>query len=353
MLIIAVAVALPALLGMVDPLIPRALWALLLVVFVLAVLAAGTTGHRGIPPAALALAVLVSWVLVLSVPGMGLLHVLVVLTAAVSTYVIALPMSIVLAVLNSAVVMLAGVLRTSDWTEALMMTGFYLLIQLATVFSTTTLLREKRMRSELARAHVDLRAAGALLEDSARTAERLRISRELHDLIGHQLTVLTLSLEAVRHLEPAQARSHVDRADEVARSLLRDVRETVGALRAQPTDLQGALEDMVAGIPGLVVDVAVDPDLDLGEEQRAAVIRFAQETVTNAIRHADASRLRIDVSRDGARVTLIARDDGVGARDPELGNGLRGLRERFEGLGGELAVDGREGFAVTGRLVLR
>ena len=57
------------------------------------------------------------------------------------------------------------------------------------------------MRTELARAHVELRAAAVLLEQSARTAERLRISRELHDLIGHQLTVLTLSLEAARHLE--------------------------------------------------------------------------------------------------------------------------------------------------------
>ncbi|MGO1226527.1 MAG: sensor histidine kinase [Brachybacterium sp.] len=156
-------------------------------------------------------------------------------------------------------------LGTESWAG--IASGFYLMIQLATVFSTLTLLREKRMRTELAQAHVDLKAAGILLAESTRTAERLRISRELHDLIGHQLTVLTLNLEAARHVGPDRAREHVARADAVARGLLRDVRSTVGELRTQPVDLQEALRSMVEGIPGLQVDIAVDPDLNLGEEQ--------------------------------------------------------------------------------------
>lgn len=351
MLVIAVAVALPALLGVIDPYIPRALWAGLLVVYVIGVLATGGVGRPWLSRAALTLAVVASWLLVLTVPGMGLLQILVVVTAAVSTYVVPLPISISIAVLNTGVILLTTMLRTDGWPEAVMLAGFYLLIQLATVFSTATLLRETRMRTELAQAHVDLKAAGILLAESTRTAERLRISRELHDLIGHQLTVLTLNLEAARHLESDAGRRHVERADEVARSLLRDVRATVGEMRAQPTDLRRALEDMVEGIPGLTVDIAVDPDLDLGEEQQVAFVRLAQEAVTNTIRHSEASRLQIDLSQDGDRVTLVARDDGVGARSPVLGNGLRGLRERFEALGGELTVDGADGFVVTGRVV--
>lgn len=350
MLIIAVAVALPALLGFVDPVVPRLLWALLLMLFLAGVLTAVIAQGPQWGRAALAAAVVSAWLLVLTVPGMGLLHILVVVTAAVSVYIVSLPATMAIIVMNTGVILLCTHLSFSDRFESLMLGGFYLLIQVATAFSTATLLREKRMRIELAQAHVELKGAGILLAESSRTAERLRISRELHDLIGHQLTVLALNLEAARHLDDHAGRKHLERADEVARVLLRDVRGTVGEMRARSTDLRQALEDMVDGIPGLAVDVAVDPELDLGEEQQVAFIRLAQEAVTNTIRHSEAARLTIDLALDGDQVSLVASDDGIGAPAPVLGNGLRGLRERFESLDGELAVDGTAGFTVRGRM---
>ena len=350
MLVVAVAVALPALLGLVDPLIPRAMWVLLLAVHLAGVLAVGISQRPRLSVTALAAAVLSSWLLVLTAPGMGLLNILVVITAAISVYTVSLRVTMALIALNTVVILLALQVPAADLFEPFMVGGFYLLIQLATAFSTTTLLREKRMRTELAQAHVELKAAGLLLAESTRTAERLRISRELHDLIGHQLTVLTLNLEAARHLGDDEGCRHVERADEVARGLLRDVRATVGELRARPTDLRRALEEMVEGIPGLAVGVEVEPGLDLQDEHQIAFIRLAQEAATNTIRHSEASRLQIDVSRHEDRVSLIARDDGNGARSPELGNGLRGLSERFESLGGDLTVDGTSGFTVTGRV---
>src|SRR5690625_1325031 len=113
MLVVAVAVALPALLGLADPVIPRLVWAVLLMVFVLAVLATEVTGRVGVSRAALLVAVLASWALVLTVPGMGLLHVIVVITAALSVFVVSLPTSVVLAVLNTGVVLLAS-LRSEE-----------------------------------------------------------------------------------------------------------------------------------------------------------------------------------------------------------------------------------------------
>lgn len=350
MLVVSVAVALPALLGLADPLIPLALWVLLLTVHLASVLTVGVLQRSGLGRAALGAAVMSSWILVLTVPGMGLLNILVVVTAAISVYSVRLPFTMVIVLLNTGIILLVTQLWFADGFESLMLGGFYLLIQLATVFSTATLLREKRMRAELAQAHVELKAAGVLLADSTRTAERLRISRELHDLIGHQLTVLTLNLEAARHLDDETARGHIERADEVARGLLRDVRATVGEMRARPSDLRRSLEEMVEGIPGLAVDISVGPGLDLQEEHEVAFLRLAQEAVTNTIRHSEARRLSIDVSREGDQFALVARDDGIGARLPELGNGLRGLRERFESLGGELTVDGTAGFVVTGRV---
>lgn len=288
----------------------------------------------------------------LTAPGMGLLNILVVMTAAISVYTVSLRVTMAIIALNSGVILLALQLSTADLFETLMVGGFYLLIQLASAFSTATLLREKRMRTELAQAHVELKAAGILLAESTRTAERLRISRELHDLIGHQLTVLTLNLEAARHLDAEQGRPHIERADEVARGLLRDVRATVGEMRSRPADLRRSLEEMVEGIPGLAVEVATDPELDLRDEHQIAFLRLAQEAVTNTIRHSGASRLTIEVSREDDQIMLVARDDGIGARSAELGNGLRGLRERFESLGGDLTVDGVRGFAVTGRVAV-
>jgi signal transduction histidine kinase len=74
--------------------------------------------------------------------------------------------------------------------------------------------------------------------------------------------------------------------------------------------------------------------------------------VTNTIRHSEATRMRIEVTaQEGGGVVMLARDDGVGAGELALGNGLRGLRERFEQLGGEIIIDPGPGFAVRGRLV--
>ncbi|HLQ79583.1 MAG TPA: histidine kinase [Brachybacterium sp.] len=352
MLVVAVAVSLPALLGLADPAIPRALWALLLVAHLAGLLGVAVAQRPRRGGAALAGAVVSAWLLVLTAPGMGLLNILVVMTAAISVYTVSLRVTMAIIALNSGVILLALQLSTADLFETLMVGGFYLLIQLASAFSTATLLREKRMRTELAQAHVELKAAGILLAESTRTAERLRISRELHDLIGHQLTVLTLNLEAARHLDAEQGRPHIERADEVARGLLRDVRATVGEMRSRPADLRRSLEEMVEGIPGLAVEVATDPELDLRDEHQIAFLRLAQEAVTNTIRHSGASRLTIEVSREDDQIMLVARDDGIGARSAELGNGLRGLRERFESLGGDLTVDGVRGFAVTGRVAV-
>lgn len=231
-----------------------------------------------------------------------------------------------------------------------MLTGFYLLIQFASLFSTATLIREQALRRQIAAAHVDLQAASILLSESARTEERLRISRELHDLIGHQLTVLTLELETARHTGPDAVAEHIDRADGVARDLLQNVRQTVGHLRTQAPDLEGSLQDIADAAPGLDVSIDVAPNLRLEEEHGAALVRAVQEIVTNTLRHAEARTLYIQIRERDGGITLSARDDGLGAGRVVMGNGLRGLMERFVNLGGELTVDGHDGFRIEGRI---
>lgn len=351
MLVVAVAVGLPVLVGLADPSIPRAWWIVLYGVFlVFLVIVSAVEWRRPYVLAVFGIALVSSWTIVLTSPGMGLVHILLVITAAVSVYIMSLRASATVIGCNTAVLAAVSVLQSVPLPELLTLLGFYLLIQSATVLSTATLIRERRLRQELTEAHIDLRAASVLLSESTRNAERLRISRELHDLIGHQLTVLTLELEAARHRPGEGTAQHIERADGVARDLLADVRTTVGELRQDTSDLAGALTGVVHGLPDLAVTVDVGPDVRVDERQQAAFVRGVQEIVTNTLRHAGAESLRITVGVEGERTVLRAVDDGAGSTAPVPGNGLRGLRERFEDLGGGVVVDGSDGFRVTVRV---
>ncbi len=206
--------------------------------------------------------------------------------------------------------------------------------------------------ADLAAAHADLRATSALLAASSRDAERLRIARDLHDVVGHQLTALTLELEIASHRVDGGAAEHVTRARGVAKDLLRDVRAVVGELRGGPGGLEPALRE-VLDLPGLAVALSVDPALRLDDARLVAVVRCVQEAGTNALRHAPgATRLAVRVRREGGDVLVDVHDDGPGALAWEPGHGLRGMQERVAALGGSLAVDpgpGR-GFRVTARV---
>ncbi|WNG25898.1 sensor histidine kinase [Cystobacter fuscus] len=198
--------------------------------------------------------------------------------------------------------------------------------------------RELNGRRELARLHARLEAAQALLAEREREQERLRIARELHDSLGHHLTALSLNIEAASHSVEGPGLEHVRRAQKVARTLLREVREVVSSLREGPLQLGPALADLTREVPGLEVHLQVPEGLSITEPATAhCLLRCVQEVITNTLRHASAHHLWIDVvsTREGA-LRLHARDDGVGATALEPGAGLTGMRERFTQLGGSL-----------------
>ncbi|MGN9766539.1 sensor histidine kinase [Micromonospora sp. SD12] len=355
MLVVCVGVGSPVMLGLVDPDIPAPVWVGLFVLTLgAALVAVAEVGRPVLRWAAYGTAVVAGWGVVATAPRAGMLPILLVVIVALGPEAVRLPVNLVVVALNTVVIALT-VSRVHDGPVEPLASGvFYGLIQIATAFSVTAVRREQQHRRELTRAHVDLRAASVLLAGSARTAERLRISRELHDLLGHQLTVLTLELEAARHREGDPAREHVERAGRVAREVLADVRDTVSALRAGgAADLAEALRDVGRDIPGLAVTVDVGEDVEANEEQVAALVRAVQEITTNTLRHARARGLAVTVVRHGDAIRLTAVDDGQGARDVIPGNGLRGLAERFAALGGEVAYDGGAGFRVTARMPAR
>jgi signal transduction histidine kinase len=211
--------------------------------------------------------------------------------------------------------------------------------------------REAAARRRLAVANAELRATTALLAESSRAGERLRIARDLHDLLGHQLTALALELEVAAHRSEPPARAHVERARGLAKELLGDVRTAVGELRAGSPDLSRALAAVVADLPHPRVHLKVDDAVEADEACTAALIRCVQEAVTNTIRHAAAENLWIDVGRSAtAEIVLTARDDGRGTSVLRLGHGLTGVRERIGQLGGAVSFDTRSGFTLCARV---
>ncbi|HEX8572377.1 MAG TPA: sensor histidine kinase [Allosphingosinicella sp.] len=193
----------------------------------------------------------------------------------------------------------------------------------------------------LAETNRELRSAQAIIGSTVRNAERLRISRELHDAWGHELTALGLQLEIASHVtEPGRANDHVMQAKGLASALLAKVRDVVSTLReAERGDLREALEALSRNVPTPVVHVDVSPGIRVTQDQAHALIRCAQEAVTNAVKHSEASNLWLQVTADREGVRLVARNDGsvrAGASSP--GSGLVGMRERVESLGGKLAV---------------
>lgn len=354
--ILLVSAALPIIVVIIGAplLIPMWLWiGLYALVMGLALYALTRRPVLGAAKAAMVAAVVGSWAVNLTVGtgGLDFLAILLVFLAAGAIYVLPLPVVMAIVMVNSIVIGARVHFYDGSTSGTVIVVGMYVLIQLTAVASSSLIVREQRLRRELAVANTELSAASVMLADSTRTAERLRIARDLHDAIGHQLTVLSLELEAAKHRSGQDAADHVVRAGTVARELLTEVRETVGELRSEPADLRGVLDGIVGDIPGLQTQVTVADDVRIGEPERDALVRATQEIITNAIRHAEADRVWIDVSRDDdGGVVLRARDDGSGAHPIRQGNGLRGMTERFTALGGQVSLDGRAGFRVTARV---
>jgi signal transduction histidine kinase len=228
----------------------------------------------------------------------------------------------------------------------------------ALVFITSTVATQQAEEREVQRRlNSELRATRALLAESTRIAERMRIARELHDLIGHHLTALSLNLEVASHLANDKAAEHVRKAQATAKHLLSDVREAVSELRQDDAiDLTQALRSLIEGVPGLDVHVQTPPRFSVEDPRRAQVLlRCAQEIITNTARHAGARNLWLHFAyAEDGMLGLHARDDGRGAANYTPGNGMSGMRERLAEFGGSVMVDtgAMQGFALTVRLPL-
>ncbi|MFA3875004.1 sensor histidine kinase [Streptomyces sp. MMCC 100] len=214
---------------------------------------------------------------------------------------------------------------------------------------------------ELIRTTIALREARATVAQLAANEERLRLARDLHDLLGHSLSLITLKSELAGRMLPAhpdKAAQQVADIEQVSRQALVDVREAVtGYRRARlAAELAGAKVALTAA--GVVAELPGEPDpTGLAEESEAALAWALREAVTNVVRHSGARRCVVELlerqTLDGAVLELSVEDNGSGGPAPANtpGNGLTGLAERLEKVGGALEAGGsRRGFRLVARV---
>lgn len=291
--------------------------------------------------------VLLGVIAVAMTPRMGWTAVLLVVTAATAAHVLPSRGAVAVAVANTAVIAGVALLDGLRVDDAVMGGLVYGSLQGFAMLMVWSSLRASAATQRLEGTNAELRAATALLEEQSRAGERLRIARDLHDLVGHQLTALALELEVASHRATPPVSEHVSRARCIAKELLTDVRSAVGDLRATSPPLHAALESLTMDLARPRVHLDIDDSLELDGTQTTALVRCVQEIATNAVRHADADNLWIAIARADHGVTVLrAHDDGRGTTSLRLGHGLTGMRERIEQLGGTVDFHANPGFRI-------
>lgn len=186
------------------------------------------------------------------------------------------------------------------------------------------------------------------IEHLARVAERERIARDLHDVLGHTLSVVILKSELASKLmahDPVRAANEIREVEQISRQALADVRQAIGGYRAV------GLQEELARAASTLKTAGVEAECDaapvcLSPAQETVLALAIREAVTNVVRHARARRCWVTVQHTDRECVLQIRDDGRGGSQFE-GNGIRGMRERVEALGGALRRENDGGTKLT------
>jgi signal transduction histidine kinase len=205
-------------------------------------------------------------------------------------------------------------------------------------------------RMLVTRANAELRGAQTMLAETARIEERLKISRELHDSVGHYLTSLNLQLEIISNVAGTDAQKSLERARLLVRLLLAEVREAASDWRLERSEaLPAAIRELCEGVSGLDIklDLATDlPPANPGTSH--ALFRIVQESLTNTLRHAKGARtFSVILGRaSSGGFELRISDDGAGTLRMKPGSGIQGMRDRVRELAGTLDIESSGGFRI-------
>jgi signal transduction histidine kinase len=241
------------------------------------------------------------------------------------------------------------------YQSPLVMTLMYMSFQGFAAITSWYAVSAERTRDQLAAINAELLGTRSLLDASVRDSERLRISRELHDVAGHKLTALKLNLKALQRRPEFSALPELQIAADLSDELLQDIRAVVQQLRLHDgPPLREALQALAAPFPQLTLQLQLDEACQaLSITEAEVILRCVQEALTNAIKHANARQLQVRLHRNGQTWQLAINDDGHALPEVRLGNGLNGMRERIESLGGQLHLQTTHGMPLSAQWPVR
>jgi two-component system sensor histidine kinase DesK len=203
--------------------------------------------------------------------------------------------------------------------------------------------------AERNRMNRELRRADEEIEHLAKVAERERIARDLHDVLGHTLSVITLKSELAGKLidrDPQRAGNEIREVEEISRQALSDVRDAIRGYRSKGLVAELAHAKSTLETAGVVVKYDASTTMKLPAMQEGVLSMAVREAVTNVVRHAQARTCSLRLEQQNGTCRLEIEDDGRGGSTSE-GNGLRGMRERVEMLGGTVTRDSQVGTRIT------
>ena len=205
--------------------------------------------------------------------------------------------------------------------------------------------------AEVRRANAKLRMAQEEVERLAQTAERERIARDLHDLLGHTLSMITLKSELAGKLierDPERAGREIREVERISREALREVRTAIAGYRSEGLQAELGRARLALESAGVKLEYFTQP-VELDPARETVLALALREAVTNVVRHAGAQVCRITLEQTAEETRLEVSDDGRGGSAPE-GMGLASMRERVQGLGGSLERQAETGTSL--RIVL-
>ena len=229
------------------------------------------------------------------------------------------------------------------------------------------LMKEQReQREALARANIELARHATTIEQLATSRERNRLARELHDTLAHTLSGLAVQLEAIISIEekdPKAMQGMLEKSLKTTREGLREARRAIQALRASPLEDMGFvlalrnLAESTAERANLTLDLLLPTRLeDLGPTLEQGLYRIAEQAIANVAQHANATRMRVRLTREDGGLELHVSDDGCGFEPENVERegryGIQGMRERAKMIGGDLEIISQPGEGTSIRLIV-
>ncbi len=221
----------------------------------------------------------------------------------------------------------------------------FLMFNLFALIMMNTAIKERRAREQANQLNRELLATQSLLRQASQQAERGRIARNIHDLLGHHLTALTINLQVASRIVEGEAKEKVELCHSLSKLLLSDVREAVSEIRDKSNiDLKDALEILIENVPGLQIEMNYANDLIINDVNLAdTIVKCVQEALTNCLKHSKASQFEINLKQHQQSIELVMLDNGEQIQTFSTGNGLMGMQERVKLLSGTLSVENRPG----------